>query len=86
MNRMNTAKPGQQLNAKTKATAKRQTGQGSLSWYSSVPEAGTHLTLSRQSAPKSMGWGWLSFGTRVWLASWRKTTGPGLCQRVWAQA
>ena len=85
MNRVKTAKPGPQLSRKTKATAKRQAGQGSLSWYSSVAGAGTHLTLSRQSGPKSMGGGWLSLRTRVWIASWRQTTGPGLRLRVWDQ-
>jgi hypothetical protein len=85
MNRVTTTKPSRQLGPKSKATAKRQARQGNLSWYSSVPGAGTHLTLSRQSAPKSMVRGWLSLRTRVWLASWRETTGPGLRPRVWAQ-
>jgi len=61
MNRAITVKSRQQPSQKPKATAKRQVGQDNLSWYSSVPGAGTHLTLSRQSAPKSKGRGWLSF-------------------------
>ena len=81
MNQETADKPQQQYNRVPKATAGKQGAQWSLSWYSSVPEAGTHLTLSRQTAPKSMGRGWFSSRTRVWIASWRNTTGPGLRQK-----
>jgi len=59
MNRETADKPQQQHSRIPKSTARKQRAQGSLSWYSSVPGAGTHLTLFRQSAPKSKGRGWL---------------------------
>jgi len=46
----------------------------SLSWYSSVPEAGAHLTLSRVSVPRNGGGP--GFRSRVWVASRRQPAGP----------
>jgi len=52
----------------------------SLSWYSSVPEAGAHLTLSRVSAPRAGGGP--SLLARVWLASRRTSAGPRSAWRI----
>jgi len=52
----------------------------SLSWYSSVPAAGAHLTLSRVSAPRAGGGPSLS--ARVWLASRGQSAGPRSAWRV----
>jgi len=52
----------------------------SLSWYSSVPEAGAHLTLSRVSAPRPGGGP--SSRARVWLSSRRQSAGPRSAWRV----
>ena len=46
----------------------------SLSWYSSVPEAGAHQTLSRVSAPRNGGGP--GFSSRVWIASRRQSADP----------
>src|SRR3972149_2174870 len=62
------------------ATAGQRWELLSLSWYSSVPEAGAHLTLSRVSAPRAGGGS--SLCSRVWLASRRKTAGPRSAWRV----
>jgi hypothetical protein len=52
----------------------------SLSWYSSVPKAGAHLTLSRVSAPRAGGGP--SSMTRVWLASRRQSADPRPAWRI----
>jgi len=52
----------------------------SLSWYSSVPKAGAHLTLSRVSAPRAGGGP--SSIARVWLASRRKSADPRSAWRI----
>jgi len=58
----------------TPAIAEGQGALLSLSWYTSVPEAETHLTLSRASGPQTEGGP--SFMARVWLASRRNPAGP----------
>jgi hypothetical protein len=52
----------------------------SLSWYSSVPEAGAHLTLSRVSTLRAKGGP--SFRARAWVASRSQTAGPRLAWRI----
>jgi len=54
--------------------ATKQRALLSLSWYSSVPEAGAHQTLSRVSAPRNGGGP--GFWSRVWIASRRKPADP----------
>jgi len=63
------------------ATEEQQRALLSLSWYSSVPRAGAHLTLSRVSVPRSGGGP--SFLTRVWIASRRLSADP---RTVWRDA
>src|SRR5512143_3603083 len=63
------------------ATAEKQGALLSLSWYSSVPKAAAHLTLSRVSAPRAEGGP--SFLARAWVASRSSTAGP---RSAWRKA
>jgi len=65
----------EQLNtARRSLSATKRRALLSLSWYSSVPQAEAHLTLSRVSVPRNGGGP--GFQSRVWVASRRLSADP----------